>query len=84
MPFLKDWSFTHIDVDGHSGGLITAWIPFLKEVYSCNLDNVLKIVLEDNNIGVSFTILNVYGPFHNHRYFWVKIASSRLWEDQIW
>ena len=79
---LKYWSFTHINADGHSGGLTKAWSLALKESKICKLDNVLKTVLKDNTTGEAFAILNVYRPYHNCRTFWENIASSQLWEDR--
>ena len=53
----------HINSDGHSRGLITAWSPKLNEISVANFEMVLKTVLEDRATGVTFSLLNVYGSF---------------------
>ena len=81
-PGMKDWSFSHINFDGHLGGLLTSWSPDLSKIKIKSYETLLKIVLEDRGPGETFSLYNVYGPYHNKRKFWEFFFSSGLLEPQ--
>ena len=43
---------------------------------------MLKIVLEDNTIGITYVIINVYRSFHNRKVLGENFASNKLWEEK--
>ena len=38
-------------------------------------NSVIKTVLEETKTGITFSIINVYGPFHERREFWGTLFS---------
>jgi len=52
--WLKDWSFFYLDLDGHSGGLVTTWSPKLKILSSLILNYEIMVELEAHHLGSSF------------------------------
>ena len=74
IGLLKNWEVESLDAVGHSGGLITAQSPALKKIESRNLDYVIETKLQDQEIGIIFTFLNIYGPFYDKKVLWEKLS----------
>ena len=47
---VKDWSMESIDVDGHSGGILTTWSTELKLISTTRYDPVWGTLLEDGEM----------------------------------
>ena len=69
---LKNWEVESLDAEDHSGGLITAWSSTLLKIDSRKLDLAIETKLIDQEIGINYTLLNVYGPFYERKDFWEK------------
>ena len=65
-----------IDTDRHSGGILTAWSPELKLISATRYGLVLGTHLEDGEMCLSYTILNVYGPFYDKKSLWETVGKT--------
>ena len=72
---LKNWEVESLDAVAHLGGLITSWSPSLLKTDSRKLDSAIKTKLIDQEIGINYTLLNIYGPFFERKAFW---ENSRI------
>ena len=63
-------------IDGHSRGLITTWSSTLNKIDSRKLDSVLETKLHDQEKGITFTLLNMYGPIYDRNIFWEKLSME--------
>ena len=66
---VKYWRMESIDAEGHSGGILTAWSPEIKLLSETLYGSVLGTLLEDGETRLSYTIMNVYGPFYDKKAF---------------
>ena len=81
-PWFKDWSFTHISSERHSGGLLTAWSLDFVEIKTKKHNTVLKTTLKEKSFGKIYVIYDVYGPYQNRKVFWKYFFSSGLLEPK--
>jgi hypothetical protein len=73
----KGWSFFGSNAIGRLGGLAMGWNP--KKINLVNSwgfpgGQGMKIFVED--LGRSFTVLNIYGPTHDHPKFWNDLLAK--------
>ena len=63
--FLKDKKMEAINVEGHLRGLIRSWGPYIICQSKSLYEATLEIELEDPETRTLFSLLNIYGPFHD-------------------
>jgi len=62
-PWLKDWAFSAVDTDGHSGGLFTGWSPTFKALSSSSSISSISLNLKHKDVDYTFFVINIYGPY---------------------
>ena len=77
-PWLKNWSFFSLDLDGLSRGLISAWNPSLKAISSIAQKNVISVELEFKEFNMVWKVLNVNGPYADRNSFWDNMLVSGI------
>ena len=74
---LSSWDFANVDALGRIGSLIIRWNTNLMlciNRWAINL--VLGIVPISCEMGLTFQIVNIYGPYHNRVSLWENIYGS--------
>jgi hypothetical protein len=74
--WLKSWYICTIDVEGHSGGLLTGWSPSCKQIYLSSFSSAISVKLEVKDMEEPMTIINVYGACTKRISFWKNIVCS--------
>jgi hypothetical protein len=72
-PWLNDWSFCSLDVDGILGGSFSAWSPTLGALSTSTLNSTIMVDLEIKELGISLKIFNVYGPCLDMKPYWENL-----------
>ena len=78
---LSGWKFVAVDARGHSRGLASGW-----KVQSCRCDcswgifSGVGLAVWDSDIGKTFTIVNIYGPYLNRASFWDSLLTMDLFD----
>ena len=72
------WEFCALSSNGLSGEVLTGWNPklFKCKAYQTVAGILLKATLR--GFALKLSILNCYGPYHNHDSFWNAVASGGL------
>eukprot|EP00253_Pinus_taeda_P007836 PITA_07836 len=77
------WAFHAIDVVGHSGGLAIGVKEGRMMINSLwGMDHVLGMEVSSPDIGLSFLMLNIYGPCQGREFFWNNLLSKGLLKDR--
>ena len=77
--WLPRWSFITLDANGHSGGLAVGWRKCcVKLVSAWGMDSVLGAEFHSEELGFTFPVLNVYGPYLNRGLFWDNLLQHPL------
>jgi hypothetical protein len=66
-----------MDVTSQSGGLIMRWSPNYKALSITLYNSSISVKLEYKDLGFSFNILNIYGPYSYRINYWGQLAHSR-------
>jgi hypothetical protein len=74
VPILENifigWSFFGLDASGRSGGLVMGWrTRSIKLENSWGFGSRLGMTVRVEDLGMVFTILNVYGPSQERKFF---------------
>jgi len=77
-PWLKNWSFYSLDLEGHFGGLVISWSPNIKVISTSFMNFCILVELEVWDLASSFCIINFYGPYTGEKLFWDEKSSSRI------
>ena len=77
--WIPGWSFVTLDAKGRSGGLAVGWrISGVKLINSWGSEGVLGVVVFSEELGISFSVINVYGPYINRVPFWDSLLQNPL------
>ena len=77
--WLPSWSFITLDVKGRSRVLAVRWrICKLKLVGSWGMDSVLCVEVLSVDLGITFKVINIYGPYQNRVPFWDSLFGNPL------
>lgn len=82
-PWLKNWSFSTIDVDGMSGGHLTGWSLDFKAVSTSSVRSSIAVKLKYKNNDFSFSVINIYGPYADRISFWEELKSVDIFSDPL-
>ena len=73
------WSFVTLDAKGRSGGLAVGWKNnCVRMINSWGAEAVLGVELFCADLGISLTVINVYGPYNNRAQFWDSLFQNPL------
>jgi hypothetical protein len=81
--FLKDWSFSTVDVVGQSRGLITRWNPHFVSISSIVLNLAIVMHLYSKELGKSLRMINVYSPYGERKSFWEVMVDGYLNDTNV-
>jgi hypothetical protein len=76
--WLKNWSFSAVDADGMSRGLLLGWSPYFKALHSLSHRLSISIKLKHKNDYFSFTAIN-----YETIPFWEELSSIGVFHDPI-
>jgi hypothetical protein len=68
-PCLNNWSLRKIDVSSLSGGLLIGWSPNFQALSSSVIHSTISIKLQHKNNILTFSVVNIYGPYSDRTYF---------------
>jgi len=81
---LPGWVFVCLDVRGRSGGLATGWNTRSVKIENVwGMESVIGCSLSSLDIGETFTLLNIYGPYQNRIPFWENIFSNDCFKGPV-
>ena len=73
------WSFVSLDAKGRSGGLAVGWKNIcVKMLNAWGSEAVLGVDLLFEDLGISLSVLNIYGPYINRAPFWESLFQNPL------
>jgi hypothetical protein len=58
---LKNWSFSTVDADGMSGGLLSGWSPNFKDLSSSYVRSSIFVKLKHKDYDFVYSAINIYG-----------------------
>lgn len=71
------WSFEALAARGRSGGLTIGWrCRVCRAVHVWGFDSGMGLYFFSEVMGQSYTILNIYGPYHNRDPFWESLLNK--------
>lgn len=70
--WLKNWSFSAVDAEGLSGGLLSGWSFDFKAITSSSALSSISVKLKHKDYDFAFTAINIYVPYLT-RYSFGKI-----------
>ena len=77
--WLPGWDFETLDARGRSGGLAVGWKKScMKLVNAWGMKDVLGVEVFSEELGISLTVVNVYGPYLNRAPFWDSLLQNPL------
>ena len=77
--WLPSWSFVTLDARGRSGGLVVGWRnSCVKLANAWGLDYVLGVEIFFEELGITLSVINVYGPYLNRAPFWDSLLHHPL------
>ena len=77
--WLPGWSFVTLDAKGRSGGLAVGWKHnCVKLINSWGSEAVLGVEVFSAELGVSLSVINVYGPYLNRAPFWDSLLHNPM------
>ena len=73
------WSFVTLDANGRSGGLAVGWKNIcVKMLNAWGSEAVLGVDLLFEDLGISLSVLNIYGPYINRAPFWESLFQNPM------
>jgi hypothetical protein len=81
IPWLRNWSFSTIDASGLLGGLLTGWSPNFQDLSSSVIHSTISIKLQHKNNNLTFSVVNIYGPYSDRTSFWEDLVSAGIFHD---
>ena len=73
------WSFVTLDAKGRSGGLAVGWKNnCVKMINSWGSEAMLGVEIFSEDLGISLSVINVYGPYINRAPFWESLLQNPL------
>ena len=77
--WIPGWSFVSLDARGRSGGLAVGWKNSrVKLINSWGSEVVLGVEIFSKELGISLSVVNVYGPYNNRVPFWDSLLQIPL------
>jgi exonuclease III len=81
--WLKNWSFSAVDAEGLSGGLLSGWSSDFKALSSSSALSSISVKLKHKDYDFSFTAINIYGPYSDRVQFWENLKSAGVFSDPL-
>ena len=77
--WIPGWSFVSLDVRGRSGGLAVGWNNRRVKLNNAwGSEGVLGVEIFSEELGMSLSVVNVYGPYINRVPFWDSLLQNPL------
>lgn len=81
LKIFPGWEVCVVDYQGHSGGLLCIWNPYV--VYFVSYSSFAGIILEGNIKGFDERVvfLNCYSPYKDQEPFWKRVVDCGLLQE---
>jgi hypothetical protein len=81
--WMKNWSFSAVDTEGLSGGLLSGWSSDFKALSSSSTLSSILVNLKHKDYDFSFSAINIYGPYSDRVQFWENLKSAGVFNDPL-